>query len=116
MNLGNNIRKIRELKNFKQESIAKSLNITTQGYSKIERNETDITFSKLIKIAEILEVEISDIINFNEKTYLIQNQSNTNNDKVIICHHYHEKNMIDEKINNLLCRIDVLESFVLPNK
>jgi transcriptional regulator with XRE-family HTH domain len=62
MNLGNNIRKIRELKNFKQESIAKSLNITTQGYSKIERNETDITFSKLIKIAEILEVEISDII------------------------------------------------------
>lgn len=112
MDLGNNIRKIRELRNFKQEAIAKQLNMTPQGYSKIERNESDITITKLSKIAEILEVEIGDIINFNERGYIVQNQSNTNNEKVIICHNYHEKDKIDEKISVLTNKVQVLEDMV----
>jgi transcriptional regulator with XRE-family HTH domain len=37
------------------------------GYSKIERGETDIRFSKLQQIAKTFEIELSDLIGLNEK-------------------------------------------------
>jgi len=40
INVAKNIRKIRELKNYKQEFIANELNISVRGYSKIENEET----------------------------------------------------------------------------
>ncbi|MEO8147078.1 MAG: helix-turn-helix transcriptional regulator [Bacteroidia bacterium] len=58
--IGKRIRKIREGKDFSQENIAAELNMTTSAYSKIERGVTDASTSKLIKIAEILEVDVAD--------------------------------------------------------
>ena len=107
--IGNNLRKIRELKGLKQESVAKMLNMTMQGYGKIERNETDLTISKLNKLSEVLEVSPLDILTFEEKIPFINQQYNQNNEKVIICHTYHEKEKLEEKLKSLEQKIEQLE-------
>jgi transcriptional regulator with XRE-family HTH domain len=51
--------------------------MSVSGYSKIERGEVDLTISKIDKIATILEVSASQILNFDATT--IFNISNNNN-------------------------------------
>lgn len=60
-----NIRKIRELKNLTREFVAGELKMSMSGYGKIERGEVDLTVSKLIEIAAILDVSIEFIIKFD---------------------------------------------------
>lgn len=63
--IGRNIKMIRELKNLTQEYVAKQLEMSVSNYSYIENGKTDITFSKLEKIAEVLEVSYQQILNLN---------------------------------------------------
>lgn len=65
LNIGENIKKFRELKNMTRDEIADHLDITVGAYGKIERNETDITVGRLFKIAEILQVDAAQILNFD---------------------------------------------------
>ncbi|BDU27217.1 hypothetical protein ASE40_08360 [Flavobacterium sp. Root935] len=60
-----NIRKIRELKNFTREYVAAELKMSTSGYGKIERGDVDLTVSKLIEISKVLEVSIEFIFKFD---------------------------------------------------
>lgn len=65
LNIGENIKKFRELKNLTREEVADRLDLSVSAYGKIERNETDVTVSRIQQIAEILQVEISQILNFD---------------------------------------------------
>lgn len=65
INIGENIKKFRELKNMTRDEMADALSITVGAYGKIERNETDITVSRLQRIAEILQVDLAQILNFD---------------------------------------------------
>jgi hypothetical protein len=49
--------------------------MSTPGYGKIERNDTDITLKKLHQIAVILGTTIQDILSFEDK-YVFNNQEN----------------------------------------
>lgn len=69
------IKNFRELKNITRESMADALNITVSGYSKIERGETDIQLSRLYKIAEILNIELYQLLNFKLSTVFNFNES-----------------------------------------
>ncbi|MCM0060430.1 MAG: helix-turn-helix transcriptional regulator [Algoriphagus sp.] len=60
-----NIRKFRELKSVTRESLADELGMSLSGYSKLERGEVEITLSKIYKIAEILEVSLEQLLNFD---------------------------------------------------
>lgn len=60
--LGYRIRKLRESKDYTQENMAAELGITAGAYAKIERGETDAAFTRLIHIAEILEIPISNLL------------------------------------------------------
>lgn len=64
-NIGENIKKLRELKSFTRESIASNLKMSLSNYSKIEREEIDLTISRIHEIANVLEVDISQILNFD---------------------------------------------------
>jgi transcriptional regulator with XRE-family HTH domain len=64
-NLGDNIKKFRELKNITREKIAAELKMSLSNYSKIERGEIDLTISRIQEIANLLEVDISHILNFD---------------------------------------------------
>ncbi|MFC6194347.1 helix-turn-helix domain-containing protein [Dyadobacter subterraneus] len=41
--------------------------MTQAGYGKIERDESEVSYPRLVRIAEILKVKVEDIMNFNEK-------------------------------------------------
>jgi transcriptional regulator with XRE-family HTH domain len=64
--IGQKIKKLRELKNLTQEHMAQSIGVTQGAYSRMEVGETEMTYSKLEKIAEVLEMKPEDIITFNE--------------------------------------------------
>lgn len=84
MEIGTKVKKLRELRNFTQEFMAASLEMTPSGYGKIERNESEVTYQKLEKIAEVLGIKIEDIVNFNEKmVFNIMNNNNSNNGYVV---------------------------------
>jgi transcriptional regulator with XRE-family HTH domain len=61
MNIGQNIKKIRQLKGMAQEEMSKNTGIPQASLSKIESGQ-DFLWSRLIKIAEALHVEVRDIV------------------------------------------------------
>lgn len=64
-NIGDNIKKFRELKNLTREQIAAELNMSLSNYSKIERGEIDLTISRIYDIAKIIGIDVSQILNFD---------------------------------------------------
>jgi transcriptional regulator with XRE-family HTH domain len=71
------IRFLRESKNWSQEEMAEKLNMSPSGYSKIERGETKVAIPKLVKIAEVFEVDLIELIPLDGKdVYLNNNHSN----------------------------------------
>lgn len=66
MQIGHKIKKLRELKNLTQEHVATGIGISQGAYSRIELGDSEITFSKLEKIASVLDMKPEEIIAFNE--------------------------------------------------
>jgi len=79
MSAGNNIRKLRELRNFTQSYMAKQLNLSLSGYSKIERDGTDVSLKRLQQIAKVLETDINTILSFDEKNIFNFSHNNSAN-------------------------------------
>ena len=65
-----NIRKIREHLNYTQEYLAMKLNISQNAYSKIELGYTKITLERLYQIAQVLEVDLVELIKANDAEVL----------------------------------------------
>lgn len=57
-----NIRKRREDLNYTQEYLAAKLNISQNAYSKIELGYTKITVERLFQIADILDIDLTNLI------------------------------------------------------
>jgi transcriptional regulator with XRE-family HTH domain len=70
VDIGLNIKKIRELKNFTQEYMAEQLKMSQRGYSKIENGEVDISFTRIKDIAKVLGLKATEIVGFDEKFVL----------------------------------------------
>lgn len=79
MDVGEKIKKLRELKNYTQQYMAEQLDLSLSGYGKIERDETDISISRLEKIATVLGVDVNTILNFDEKHIFNFNNNETAN-------------------------------------
>jgi transcriptional regulator with XRE-family HTH domain len=78
MKIQEKIRVLREARDWSQEEMATKLNMSTNGYAKIERGETKASFPKLEQIAEIFDVELMELLSYGEKhLYLISDNSNT---------------------------------------
>lgn len=109
MQIGNKVKKLRELRNYTQQYMADRLAMTSAGYSKIERDEVSITFDKLEKISEILDIPLNKLIEFDDKAFF-QNATFNGNYNGIVNHGdltINEK--FDERINTLEERIKQLE-------
>jgi transcriptional regulator with XRE-family HTH domain len=66
--IGDKIKKVREIKSFTQSYMADRLGMSLAGYGKIERDETDIPYSRLEQISTVLNMKVEDLISFDEKT------------------------------------------------
>jgi transcriptional regulator with XRE-family HTH domain len=64
------IRKKREHKNYTQEYLALKLNISQNAYSKIELGYTKITLERLFEIADILEIDVIDLITTDRSDFV----------------------------------------------
>jgi len=67
MELPKKLKLIRSLKSWTQEDVADKLGISTHAYAKIERGETDVNLSRLQQIAEVMEIELSQLFGLDEK-------------------------------------------------
>jgi transcriptional regulator with XRE-family HTH domain len=87
MRIGEKIKKLREFRNFTQEGLAKALDMTQAGYSRIERDEVDLSLNRLEQIANTLNITIEEILGFdanklsfntnaNDHCIVYQNQNN----------------------------------------
>ena len=66
--IAKNIRKHRELKGFSQEYMAHQLNVNQSTYAKMENSSTKITIDKLFSVAQLLETDISEILDLKNQT------------------------------------------------
>lgn len=60
-----NIRSLRELKGWTQDTMATLLDMSEKAYASIEQGKTDIQWSRLEQIANLLEVELADLVNLD---------------------------------------------------
>ena len=92
MGMHDKIRMMREFRQLSQEDMAEKMNMSPSGYAKIERGETRLQYDKLVQIAQIFNVSLSDLVD-NDKGvifFMNENGNNTstnyygNNDSLII--------------------------------
>jgi transcriptional regulator with XRE-family HTH domain len=62
--VGKRIKKLREDRNISQQDIAGACNIEKSNFSRLEAGNTNPTLFTLQKIAENLDVDLSEIVNF----------------------------------------------------
>ncbi|MFI3219285.1 MAG: helix-turn-helix transcriptional regulator, partial [Methylococcales bacterium] len=67
MSVNEKIRLIRETKGLTQERVAEKLGISPTAYGDFERGDNDPRLSKLEKIADILEIPLSELIDLSDK-------------------------------------------------
>jgi transcriptional regulator with XRE-family HTH domain len=68
--IGKNVRRLRSIKGWNQTEAAKRLRVSTAAFSNIETGITDISISRLYKLAELFHVSVSEIL-FDARATLI---------------------------------------------
>lgn len=58
--VGKQIRRIRQGKELSQENVAEELGITKGAFSKIENGTTNVPLARLLQVAKVLEVDITE--------------------------------------------------------
>ena len=83
LKLGEKIKKLRELKDYTQEYMAEQLGISQSAYSKMEIGESEITYNRLEKVAEVLKMKPEELITFNESMVFNVMHNQTGNGLVV---------------------------------
>lgn len=76
------------------------LDMSVSGYSKIERDETDISLKRLQQIAEILEVDYNSILSIDEKQVFNFHQ-NQNANGIVQIQQLVDLSVLEKLINQL---------------
>lgn len=69
------IRKVRESKAWSQEQMAEKLNMSLNGYAKIERGETKLYLDKLEQIAQVFDIDVIELMQSDGKNICFQIES-----------------------------------------
>jgi transcriptional regulator with XRE-family HTH domain len=104
LQIGQKIKKLRELRNFTQSHMAEELGLSQSAYSKLELGETEITYNKLERVAEVLGMRPEEVIAFNESmVFNVMHNLNGSNGFVINNNQLTEaeKHLYEEQISLL---------------
>jgi transcriptional regulator with XRE-family HTH domain len=71
------IKGLREMRNYTQEYMAEVLSISQRAYSSLENGQTQLTVDRLVDVAEALQVNIGEIIGYDNQ-YVYNNNFNNN--------------------------------------
>lgn len=109
--LGQNIRKIRELRNFTQQYMAENLQMTQGNYARLENEEIQMTEARLEKIASVLGCDAATIVEFTPEIFFSQKYRPEKQEPVI---HYQIspelKRLYEERIRSLEGVVDKLKA------
>jgi transcriptional regulator with XRE-family HTH domain len=111
MKIGKNIRSIRELKNYKQDYMADQLGITQRAYSKIENDEVAINVDKLYDIANILQVQVSELLPDQGKQ-VFNNFGNNKENGLVVNNYQTEKELYEKLLTQKDALISQLEKHI----
>lgn len=110
MVVGKRIKYLRQKNNWHQPMVAWRLGISVSSYSKIEAGFTDLNFSRLVQIAEIFQVPVTELLSENA----LQEIQQGNIDRLI------KKRLVesDQEIARLNEKINILEKLIkqVPQK
>lgn len=101
------IRKIRELKNFSQESMAEQLQMSVNGYAKIERGEVGVQIDKLEQIAQVFGIEVIDLLSI-DRNFVFLNAENSSNS----ANYYSSPEQYVFEIDNLKQQVSHLQNLL----
>lgn len=80
MKVQDKIRAVRQQQDLSQEQVAEMLDLTPQAYSKIEQGKTKLSIDRIQQIANIFNIDITDLISNNDKgIFLLINESSNEN-------------------------------------
>ncbi len=79
MSVNEKIRAIREVNQWSQEEMANKMNMSTNGYAKIERGETKLSLHKLEQIANIFNIDVLELMNTGGKGIVFLMNENSDN-------------------------------------
>lgn len=79
MGMHDKIRLMREIRQWSQEEMADKMNMSLSGYAKIERGETKLHYDKLVQIAQIFNMNLSDLVDSDRGIFFSMNDNGDNN-------------------------------------
>lgn len=110
---GQQLQLLRLEKNLTQEQMSEKLNLSTSAYCKIEYGETDLTLTRLDKIAKVLGISALGLFSHIDKSMNPDTDNsckNSNNDSTDDLNDLRELIKANTRIIDLLSkRIDLLE-------
>lgn len=78
MEVHDKIRVMREINQWSQEEMAEKLEMSANGYAKIERGQTNLNIEKLKQIAQIFNIDMVDLLANQDKTFFFSIGDNNN--------------------------------------
>ena len=80
MNLKEKIKNLREMNGWSQEVMAERLDMSKNGYARIERGESKLNMERLEQIAEIFNIDVVDLISqeYERAIFVIGGDSSNN--------------------------------------
>lgn len=109
LKIGNNVKRIREIRRLTQEEMAESLGMSQSNYSKLERDEIEFNISRLIEISQVLNVKPEELLRADESNvFFIQNNETVSGINGTVHHNYNnqltnqERALYEDKVQLLI--------------
>ena len=107
MNVGQNIKRLREDRGIKQNEIADLIGMHRSNYSKIENGQREISITALDKIASYFNITLDELVHMGEdlpKEVSIEDKTAAEQIKLIQELDQEEKNMVYKMIETFLTK------------
>lgn len=99
--LGENIRKIRELKGFSQQNLADEIGVDQKTVSRIEKGTLSPKFELLVKISKTMSINLSQLLDFDEK-FIFNNYNQNHQGGNFVAYNNTEIEKVEELYKQLL--------------
>ena len=107
MNIGSNIKRLREDRGIKQSEIADLIGMHRSNYSKIENGQREISLVAIDKIAKFFNISIDELVHLGNdipKEVSMEDKTTTEQVKLIQELDQEEKNMVFKMIETFLTK------------
>ena len=103
MSISHNLQKLRKNYDLSQEQMAEMLNMSKNGYGKLERGESRITVEHLQQIAQVFNIDVADLLKEDRDFTLLLGDNHGN-----YANRYYDNTQEIEKLTMIIAHKDEL--------